>query len=80
LFYVPEKLPSVSGDADDGNDVVAAAGNWDVDARRKELGRVVETAIFPVVRKRLIAPKTLLGAVTEVANLKGLYRIFERSC
>ncbi|KAI5844964.1 hypothetical protein DFP73DRAFT_547669 [Morchella snyderi] len=80
LFYVPEKLPSMSGDADDGNDVVAAAGNWDIDARRKELGRVVETAIFPVVRKRLIAPKTLLGAVTEVANLKGLYRIFERSC
>ncbi|KAH8155401.1 uncharacterized protein LAJ45_00411 [Morchella importuna] len=80
LFYVPEKLPSVSADADDGNDVVAAAGNWDVEARRKELGRMVETAIFPVVRKRLIAPKTLLGAVTEVANLKGLYRIFERSC
>lgn len=56
---------------------------WDdvaVATRRGELKRAVEAVIFPAMKKRLIAPKTLLGSVTEVANLRGLYRIFERSC
>lgn len=86
LFYVPEILPpgpesppAATGDENDCND----DGGWSnaaVTARRDELKRSVELVLFPAVKKRLIAPKTLLKGVTEVANLKGLYRIFERSC
>ena len=40
----------------------------------------LETVVFPAMRRRLVPTNALTGAVTEVANLKGLYRIFERSC
>ena len=42
--------------------------------------RVVETVLFPAFRKRLIPARGLLASVAEVANLRSLYRIFERSC
>ncbi|KAI9829868.1 MAG: hypothetical protein M1819_005966 [Sarea resinae] len=47
-------------------------------ARREQLNRVVENTMFPAFRARLLATKGLLPGVIEVANLKGLYRIFER--
>ena len=40
----------------------------------------IERTLFPAFRRRLIPTTALLGCVTEIANLKGLYRIFERSC
>jgi DNA mismatch repair protein MLH1 len=52
----------------------------DTDARREELAAIVEGIFFPAFRKRLIPTNALLGSVTEIANLKGLYKIFERSC
>lgn len=93
LFYVPEILPPGPESPPAATQAVAATGDensnpnddggWGdaaVAARRDELKRSVEAVLFPAVKKRLIAPKTLLRGVTEVANLKGLYRIFERSC
>lgn len=52
----------------------------ELENRRKELLKCLEEVVFPGFKRRLLAPKSLLGSVTEVANLKGLYRIFERSC
>ena len=46
--------------------------------RREEIGRAVEGVLFPAFKARLIATRGVLGSVTEVANLKGLYRVFER--
>ena len=43
-------------------------------------GKVVEMVLFPAFRKRLIPTRGLLANVAEVANLRSLYRIFERSC
>lgn len=94
LFYVPEILPksppgsesppAVAGGGENirssSHDDDSGWGDVAVAARRDELKRAVEAVLFPAMKKRLVAPKTLLRGVTEVANLKGLYRIFERSC
>jgi len=73
-FYVPEQLPPSPGpeDLEDGLDE-------EVKLRRQQVIRAVEDIMFPAFRARLIATKALMkGGVLEVANLKGLYRVFER--
>ena len=49
-----------------------------IEAQREDMGRVLEHVLFPAFKARLVATKGLLGGVVEVANLKGLYRVFER--
>ncbi|KAI9732373.1 MAG: DNA mismatch repair protein [Cirrosporium novae-zelandiae] len=46
--------------------------------RREELAYVIEHTLFPAFRARIVATKGLLKGVIEVADLKGLYRVFER--
>ncbi|KAI9883427.1 MAG: hypothetical protein M1823_004801 [Watsoniomyces obsoletus] len=46
--------------------------------RRHQIRDSLEHVLFPAFRARLLATKPLLGGVLEVANLKGLYRVFER--
>lgn len=46
--------------------------------RRMQLTRMLEHAVFPALRSRLVAVTELLTGVVEVADLKGLYRVFER--
>ena len=84
-WYVPEILPpppasglanKPAGGASEGSDTEAT--DTALEKRREELVTAVENVLFPTFRKRLVPPKTLLGYVSEVANLKGLYRIFER--
>ncbi|RMJ28509.1 hypothetical protein PHISP_00636 [Aspergillus sp. HF37] len=47
-------------------------------SRRLQLGRMLEHVVFPALRARLVATTRLLRGVVEVADLKGLYRVFER--
>lgn len=47
-------------------------------ARRAQLARMLEHVVFPALRARLVATTGLLRGVVEVADLKGLYRVFER--
>ncbi|KAL1967909.1 hypothetical protein VTN77DRAFT_2326 [Rasamsonia byssochlamydoides] len=49
-----------------------------ITSRRTQLSRMLEHVIFPAVRARLVATASLLNGVVEVADLKGLYRVFER--
>ncbi len=72
-FYVPEQLPT-TGKATAGAD----GADDDLSKRRKLLMRSLEHVLFPALRARLVATEGLLRGVVEVANLKGLYRIFER--
>ena len=80
-FYTPEQLPTgaladddtQTGDADGADELEAG-----LEARRKDMSRVLEHVLFPAFRARLVATKGLLKGVVEVANLKGLYRVFER--
>ncbi|KAI5820984.1 hypothetical protein BZA77DRAFT_300472 [Pyronema omphalodes] len=67
LFYVP--APSSD-----------APGSSESESEASSIAKIVETQLSPAFRKRLIPTRELLGAVTEIADLKGLYRIFERSC
>lgn len=80
-FYTPEQLPfppSVEKRASDGH----TASDDDEDdimrQRRQVMARMLEYAVFPAVRSRLVATTGLLRGVVEVADLKGLYRVFER--
>jgi DNA mismatch repair protein MLH1 len=73
-FYVPEQLPPSPGpeDSEEGLDA-------EIKSRRDSIRRAVEHVLFPAFRARLIATKSLMkGGILEVANLKGLYRVFER--
>ncbi|KAI6274040.1 hypothetical protein MCOR27_007581 [Pyricularia oryzae] len=50
-----------------------------LETRRREVRWAVEHIIFPAFKARLVATNTLMkSGVLEVANLKGLYRVFER--
>lgn len=92
-FYTPEQLPrrtrknekekDAQGDAPMGEgDGDAAAGTDEeestLEARKEEMARVLEHVLFPAFKAKLVATKGLLRGVTEVADLKGLYRVFER--
>lgn len=46
--------------------------------RRAQMARMMEHVVFPAMRTRLVATTDLLRGVVEVADLKGLYRVFER--
>lgn len=79
-FYVPERLPSKSHRYDSQNAVVGELSDFEqmVESRRAELVKSLEHVLFPAFRSRLVATSALLKGVVETANLKGLYRVFER--
>ena len=91
-FYTPEQLPpspspSPSSSKDEASQHQSQHGNGDGDEegedesirhRRMVMGRMLEYAVFPALRARLVATTRLLRGVVEVADLKGLYRVFER--
>jgi DNA mismatch repair protein MLH1 len=73
-FYVPEQLPPSAGPGVEETEL-----DENIKTRREQIRRVVEEKMFPAFSARLIATKTMIkGGVLEVANLKGLYRVFER--
>jgi DNA mismatch repair protein MLH1 len=69
-FYVPEALPHPAG--------ISGSDEEAITPRRDELHRAIENILFPAFKARLVATKSLLKGAVEVANLKGLYRVFER--
>ncbi|KAI0857647.1 histidine kinase-like ATPase [Xylaria cubensis] len=75
-FYVPEQLPPLPGnDQTQEEDDVPD----EIKARRAHVRRAVEHVFFPAFKARLVATKSFMkGGVLELANLKGLYRVFER--
>jgi DNA mismatch repair protein MLH1 len=73
-FYVPEQLPPTMGPGEEEAEL-----DDDIKTRRTQIGNVIEHVLFPAFAKKLVATKALMkGGVLEVANLKGLYRVFER--
>lgn len=84
-FYAPEQLPTGNFAAGgDGTRPMGGGGDEteeltaELEGRREEMSRVLEHVLFPAFKARLVATKGLLSGVVEVANLKGLYRVFER--
>lgn len=93
-WYTPESMPPLPGSKQPRDDVAMSEGDYqtisqpeaaskdsddgEISARRDELNRSLETVLFPAFKARLIATKGMLKGVVEIANLKGLYRVFER--
>lgn len=85
-FYVPEQLPPSPGpeqreseQQENRNEAQGESITPEIKQRRDAVRKMVEDVLFPAFRSRLIATRELMGgAVLEVANLKGLYRVFER--
>ncbi|PVI03503.1 DNA mismatch repair protein mutL [Periconia macrospinosa] len=86
-FYTPESLPlppssSSSGKngAEDGekegND--AQEEDPEIAKRRARVRKALEDVIFPACKARMVGTRGLLKGFLEVANLRGLYRVFER--
>ena len=65
------------GEDENGNERVGSEERG-VAKKRAELERTLEYVLFPAFRSRLVATRGLLAGVVEVADLKGLYRVFER--
>ncbi|OWP06476.1 hypothetical protein B2J93_9249 [Marssonina coronariae] len=73
-YYVPEQLPPSPGPEDSEENL-----SEEIKLRRQQISKAVEDILFPAFRARLIATKSLMkGGIVEIANLKGLYRVFER--
>lgn len=79
-FYVPEKLPPKGKAHENTEPSTDGDAQYEelAERRRADMGRVLEHVLFPAFRSRLVATNALLKGVVEVANLKGLYRVFER--
>jgi len=81
-FYTPEQLPvPPSKDASTSDKPNADALTEEdpmIQTRRAQMARMLEYAVFPALRARLVATSRMLQGVVEVADLKGLYRVFER--
>ena len=80
-FYTPEQLPRPPGkEQQQGNSEGDPEDTEDelVRNRRAQMVRMLEHVVFPALRARLVATARLLRGVVEVADLKGLYRVFER--
>ncbi|KAJ4352426.1 DNA mismatch repair protein Mlh1 [Didymosphaeria variabile] len=80
-FYVPESLPlppTIPQDESGKGKEKVVEEDPEIAIRREKVRKAVENVIFPACKARLVATKGLLKGVMEVANLKGLYRVFER--
>lgn len=77
-FYTPEQLPTPPQQPDSTVEEAVVAEDESISARRSQLVQMLEHVLFPGIRSRLVATSALLDAVVEVADLKGLYRVFER--
>ncbi|KAL3298936.1 DNA mismatch repair protein mlh1 [Colletotrichum asianum] len=76
-FYVPEQLPPTVGGAEDNEET--ANMDEEIAMRRRNVRWAVEHIFFPAFKARLVATTSMMkAAVLEVADLKGLYRVFER--
>lgn len=91
-FYVPERLPPIipsdgksegaSTEKEDGEgaDMDRDSPTYQaISIRRKNVRWAIEHVFFPAFKSQLVATKALMkGGILEVADLKGLYRVFER--
>ncbi|KAI9847770.1 MAG: DNA mismatch repair protein [Thelocarpon superellum] len=84
----PTTAPAAGGEEEEEEELAIGArdeaaggkGEEALATRRAQVQASLEHALFPAFKAKLVATRTLAtsGAVVEVANLKGLYRVFER--
>lgn len=74
LLYVPEAIGGTEKEQGEEDDY--AVGLRAV--QREELNHSLEHVVFPLLKQRFLATKSLLEDVVQIADLPGLYRVFER--
>ncbi|EDO17832.1 hypothetical protein Kpol_1043p22 [Vanderwaltozyma polyspora DSM 70294] len=73
LFYIPEIIEKMDTTDEMSEDLKIEYIN-----KKNYINSSLENIIFPCVKRRLLAPSSLLKDVIEIANLPGLYKVFER--
>ncbi|KAL8910901.1 MAG: hypothetical protein Q9171_003856 [Xanthocarpia ochracea] len=76
-FYTPPRIHKTAQREDrvEGEDQSGVLSSPETE---DEMAQVLEHVLFPAIKARLIATRGMLNGVVEVANLKGLYKVFER--
>ncbi|CCC69671.1 hypothetical protein NCAS_0D00900 [Naumovozyma castellii] len=74
LFYVPEVVLTL----DENDSTISEEDKISSMNASAELNETLENVIFPSIKRRLLAPRNLLKDIVEIANLPGLYKVFER--
>lgn len=73
LLYIPEIIEKI----DNSNEASEEARVIYV-SKSEQMSSTLEDVIFPCVKRRFLAPRDMLKDVIEIANLPGLYKVFER--
>ncbi|CAI4048770.1 hypothetical protein N7582_004469 [Saccharomyces uvarum] len=74
LLYIPDIVPKV-----DASDISLSEDERARFVDKKEhLSSLLEHILFPCIKRRFLAPRHILKDVVEIANLPGLYKVFER--
>lgn len=90
-FYTPDKLPlpplpvkaTVPINEQDAQGptiekTVPVKEDPRITRRRRQLTTTLEHVLFPAIKSRLVATNEMTSGIVETADLKGLYRVFER--
>ena len=73
-LYIPDIVPKV-----DASDISLSEDERARFVDKKEhLSSLLEHILFPCIKRRFLAPRHILKDVVEIANLPGLYKVFER--
>lgn len=82
LFYIPEIIPKSrtlkETEIMATNKEIQNEQDIELVKRKEEMVSTLEHVLFPCIKRRLLAPRKLLKDVVEIANLPGLYKVFER--
>lgn len=79
LLYVPEIIVIDSQETAEAiSDEEKELLRQKNDLKRKELDISLEQTVFPLLKQRFLATKELISDVMQIADLPGLYRVFER--
>lgn len=68
LLYVPDRIET--GESEEKKQLATQ--------KRDDLNSLLEHIVFPAMKKLFIVPEKLVSDVVQVADLPGLYRVFER--
>lgn len=76
LLYVPDALPvaHLPDPVSDARDAQAADGT----PSRQLVDRVLEYVLFPLMKQQFLFPSQIASSLVQLADLPGLYRVFER--
>ncbi|CCF56780.1 hypothetical protein KAFR_0B04840 [Kazachstania africana CBS 2517] len=74
LFNIPEIIEKI----DTTDDHIHEDVKVNFVNKSKKLSYDIEHVIVPCIKRRFLAPRHMLNEVIEIANLPGLYKVFER--